>query len=71
MVQCPNCGRSIASAVGDKQVAFHVIRGVWSSWEGLFQEAADFASRLGPERLISISHSEDDNDGVVTVWYWS
>lgn len=51
-------------------VQFQVFRGVWSSFEALFSQAAEFASALGPERLISISHSEDENDGVVTVWYW-
>jgi len=51
-------------------VAFRVFRGAWSTWEALFQQAADFASELGADRLISISHSEDQNDGVVTVWYW-
>ena len=54
-----------------RQVSFEVFRGTWASWADLFTQAADFASELGPERLISISHSEDENDGVVTVWYWS
>ena len=40
------------------------------SWEKLFQDASDFASKVGPERLISISHSAHSTDGVVTVWYW-
>ena len=35
----------------------------------LFQEAADFASSLPPERLINISNGYD-TEGVVTVWYW-
>ncbi|MEN8127181.1 MAG: hypothetical protein ABFR90_05160 [Planctomycetota bacterium] len=52
------------------KVQFQVFRGTWTSFEALFHEAAQFASALGPERLISISHSEDENDGVVTVWYW-
>ena len=50
---------------------FKIFRGVMESWDALFTEAADFASRIGRERLISISHSEDRNDGVVAVWYWS
>jgi hypothetical protein len=54
-----------------KAVKFEVFRGVLSSWQTLFQQAAEFASGIGPERLITISHSEDQNDGVVTVWYWS
>ncbi len=51
-------------------VRFRVFRGTFTSWEALFQEAADFATSLGPERLITISQSEDRSDGVVTVWYW-
>jgi hypothetical protein len=53
------------------QAKFEVFRSSFSSWEALFAEASEFASRLGPERLISISHSEDQNTGVVVVWYWS
>ena len=41
-----------------------------TTWQSLFREAADFATEVGPDRVISISHSEDKADGVVTVWYW-
>jgi hypothetical protein len=37
----------------------------------LFAEAAAFATQVGRERRISISHSEDQATGVVTAWYWS
>lgn len=52
------------------KVKFMIFRGTWASWQTLFEQAAAFASKLPPERLISISHSEDKNDGVVTVWYY-
>jgi len=52
------------------RMAFKVFRGTFASWESLFQQAADFATEVGPERVLNISHSEDDSDGVVTVWYW-
>lgn len=52
------------------RVRFRVFRSILKSWESMFQEVADFATEVGPERLISISHSEDHGDGVVTVWYW-
>ncbi|MCC7290557.1 MAG: hypothetical protein IT449_00685 [Phycisphaerales bacterium] len=42
----------------------------FKSWESLFREAADFATGLGPERLISISHSAEHSEGIVVVWYW-
>jgi hypothetical protein len=34
----------------------------------VFAKAAEFANHIEPERLISISHSQDE---VVAVWYWS
>jgi len=53
-----------------QKVLLKVYRGVWTSWNDLFTEASNFAASIGKERLISISHSEDENDGIVTVWYW-
>ena len=52
-------------------VEFKTFRGAWTSFDNLFRQAAEFASYLGKENLISISHSEDHDDGVVTVWYWN
>lgn len=52
-------------------VAFRIFRDNWITWEELFSQAAEFASQLGPERLINISHSVNNQDGVVTVWYWA
>lgn len=52
------------------RVRFKVFRSMMKAWQSLFQEAAEFATARGPQRLISISHSEDSNEGVVTVWYW-
>jgi len=53
------------------RVEFKVFRSSFSSWEALFKESAEFASTLPTDRLISISHSEDQNEGVVCVWYWT
>ncbi len=61
--------RNVSSS-GGSRAAFRHFEAQWDSWEELFQKAADFASGIGPKRLISISHSEDHNTGVVTVWYW-
>ena len=52
-------------------VTFKMFRGTIATWEQLFSEAAMFATTVGRERLISISHSEDQQDGVVAVWYWA
>jgi hypothetical protein len=53
-----------------KRVRFEIFRGSLTSWKTLFEEAAEFSSRLKPEKVISISHSCDQFEGVVTVWYW-
>ncbi|NCF90416.1 MAG: hypothetical protein GWQ05_05575 [Verrucomicrobiaceae bacterium] len=52
-------------------VDFRTFRGVLTSFDNLFRQAADFATSVGKQDLISISHSEDGDDGVVTVWYWN
>lgn len=51
-------------------VKYELFRGVMATWPDLFARAAEFSSRLGRDRLITISHSEDQQDGVVAVWYW-
>ena len=45
-------------------------RGTLATWDDLFTKAAYFATEVGPGRVLNISHSVDDADGVVTVWYW-
>jgi hypothetical protein len=42
------------------------------SWEALCEEAAEFATMVGRERLINISVSQADTggQGVIFVWYW-
>jgi hypothetical protein len=51
-------------------VKFEFFRGSFQSWDSLFGEAAEFGTQVGAERLIGISHSQEDSTGVVTVWYW-
>lgn len=53
------------------RLAYRIFRGTLATWDELFSQAAEFANKLGPERVVSISHSEDNNDGVVAVWYWT
>jgi hypothetical protein len=52
------------------QVRFQLFKSTIKSWNDLCAEAAAFASEKGKEQLISISVSEDHNDGVIVVWYW-
>ncbi|MBT5708024.1 hypothetical protein OAH36_03825 [Verrucomicrobia bacterium] len=55
----------------DKKVCHKTFDATLKSWDQLFAEAAEFASMIGQERLISISHSDSHSRGVVAVWYWS
>lgn len=53
------------------QVRYKFFKSAFKSWDAMHEEVAEFATKIGKERLISISHSEDHNEGVITVWYWS
>ena len=52
-----------------KSVKFEMFRGVLASYETLFRKAAEFASKLPADKLVSISHSSNGAEGIVTVWY--
>ena len=54
----------------ENRLTFRIFRGTFASWEELFSEAAEFATGLGRNNVLNISHSVDRSDGVVTVWYW-
>jgi hypothetical protein len=45
-------------------------RGSLKSWPELFGQAADFATEIGVDHVISISHACAGSDGTVAVWYW-
>ena len=60
------------SCVGGLEVSgmkFVQFRSATKPWSVLFSEAAAFAGQVGPQRLVSVSHSSDRNTGVVTVWF--
>ena len=71
MEPSPRALRKSSGLTVRRRVQFEVFKSSFKSWESMFSEAAAFAESIGPDRLISISHSEDQNKGVVTVWYWS
>jgi hypothetical protein len=52
------------------RVQFQIFKSSFQSWETLCEEAAQFASEKGRDRIINVSVSEDHNDGVIIVWYW-
>jgi hypothetical protein len=57
-------------SIGVMQVRFRLFKSLMKSWDTLCEEAAAFATEVGRERLISMSVSEDSNEGVIVVWYW-
>jgi hypothetical protein len=72
-LDCAKCG--FAKPPADKanqtrHVGFEVFRGTLISWQALFASAAELATKIGPENLITISHPQDHNQGVATVWFW-
>ena len=52
-------------------VKFEIFRSPINSWEKLFETASLFATQIGKERVINISHSWGAVEGIVTVWYWA
>lgn len=52
------------------KMTYRYFRGTLATWDQLFDEATEFATTLGFEKVVSISHSADGANGVVTVWYW-
>ena len=73
MGPCPHCGVTPGQNQQEtyQRVSSRRFQSTFTSWDELCREAADFAASLGRQRLISISHSEDGNDGVIIVWHWS
>jgi hypothetical protein len=53
------------------QIKFKKFKAIVKSWDTVFQEAAEFATTVGPDRVVSISHSSDHGESIVTVWYWA
>ncbi len=52
-------------------VKYKLFQGMVKEWETLVDQAAEFASLLDPEKLISISQGTSSLDvSVITVWYW-
>ena len=51
-------------------VKFEMFRSETRSWDDLFSEASRFATEVGRDNLINISHSWEGPQGIVTVWYW-
>jgi hypothetical protein len=50
---------------------FEVFRSRVSTWDKLFEDASRFATEIGKARLVTITTSADQGDGIVVVWYWA
>jgi hypothetical protein len=70
-VATPETSPVTAEQIPPWRLTFKIFRGSLASWEELFTKAAQFATKIGSERVHNISHSADHSDGVVTVWYWT
>jgi hypothetical protein len=53
------------------RLGYKYFRGTLATWDDLFGQAAQFATEIGSECVVGVSHSSDRGDGVVTVWYWT
>ena len=60
-----------AEGEGEEALQFQIVRGSLSSWESLCKMAARIGTRIGRDRVVSISHSEDSNEAIITIWYWA
>ncbi|MEZ6049048.1 MAG: hypothetical protein R3C11_26425 [Planctomycetaceae bacterium] len=69
-MKCQNCGHDVDVEETHRRVRHAYFRGRLTTWDDLFTQAAEFATLQGRDNVISISHSEDKSDGVITVWYW-
>jgi hypothetical protein len=53
------------------QMRCKYFRGTLKSWSELFEQAAEFATEVGVDQVVSISHAAAGADGTVAVWYWA
>lgn len=57
--------------MAELRVTFKAFDSKMASREKLFKAAAEFASQIPKERMITLSHSEDRDNIVITIWYWT
>jgi hypothetical protein len=53
------------------RITFKSFDSKMASREKLFRAAMDFANKLDRKDLVNITHSEDRDNIVITVWYWT
>jgi hypothetical protein len=53
------------------RITFKALDSKMASREKLFRAAVEFANKIDRKDLITITHSEDRDNIVITVWYWT
>src|SRR5437868_3174650 len=53
------------------RIAFKAFDSKMASREKLFKAALEFANKLEPKQIITFTHTEDRDNIVLTVWYWT
>ena len=53
------------------RITFKAFDSKMASREKLFKAAIEFANKLDRKDLLNITHSEDRDNIVITVWYWT
>jgi len=49
---------------------FKIFKSLSEPWDAMSRQVADYLTELGPEKVISVSHSHEGHIGVIIVWYW-
>ena len=78
-ITCWNCGRDSGdpnykednskTMAPSRKVSHKIIRGVFKTWDELADIASEFMSTIPKDKIISVSHSEDKDDGVIIIFY--
>lgn len=50
---------------------FKVFKSQFNSWETMAEEVTEYLTALGPDKVIGVSHSQEQQLGVIVVWYWA
>jgi len=53
------------------RITFKAFDSKMASREKLFKAGLEFANKLKREDIVSITHTEDRDNIVLTVWYWT
>jgi len=52
------------------RASYKVFKSSFDSWEKMAHQVTEFLTTLGPGKVIGVSHSQENQHGVMIVWYW-